>query len=72
MSSLVGSALCPRCRSDEFRLEDWETYTSVLCRLCGAKVGELALPPLRSRNPEAGPLSNTSSTPPLPPPEAEP
>jgi hypothetical protein len=48
MSSLIGPVLCPRCRSDEFRLEDWETYTSVLCRACGAKVGELASPGLGS------------------------
>lgn len=41
MSSLLGPVLCPRCRADEFRLEDWETYTSVLCRACGAKMGEL-------------------------------
>lgn len=42
MSELAGPAVCPRCRCDEFRMEDWTTYTSVLCRGCGAKAGELS------------------------------
>lgn len=64
MSSLVGPALCPRCRADEFRLEDWETYTSVLCRLCGAKAGELAPPALMSGTAAAAEhISNSSSAP---------
>lgn len=49
MSNLLGPVTCPRCRGDEFRLEDWETYTSVLCRTCGAKAGEL-VPDRRGSN----------------------
>lgn len=71
MSSLLGPRVCPRCRSDEFRLEDWETYTSVLCRGCGLKMGELFS--YVSCAQEADPFSNTSSTSTLPgPPEASP
>jgi hypothetical protein len=64
VSNLLGPVVCPRCRSDEFRLEDWETYISVLCRGCGAKVGELAPVAMMSGTRAiAEHISNTSSTP---------
>jgi hypothetical protein len=56
VSNLIGPALCPRCRGDEFRLEDWETYTSVLCRICGAKAGELSNTFSSAPDPSAHPL----------------
>lgn len=71
MSSLIGPVVCPRCRGDEFRLEDWETYTSVLCRQCGRKIGELTAMRGEGWERVADLFSNTSSTPlPSSPPEA--
>jgi hypothetical protein len=56
MSRLLGSVLCSRCRSDEFRLENRETYISVLCRSCGAKAGELSNTFSSAPDPTAHPL----------------
>ena len=56
MSSLLGPVACLRCRSDEFRMENWETYISVLCRSCGAKAGELSNTFSSAPDPTAHPL----------------
>jgi hypothetical protein len=56
MSNLLGPVTCPRCRGDEFRLENWETYVSILCRGCGAKAGELSNTFSSAPDPTAHPL----------------
>ena len=40
MSEFKGLLLCPRCGKGAFLLEDWETYVSLICRKCAAKIGE--------------------------------
>lgn len=41
MSRYAGVIPCPECGSEEHRLEDWDTYVSVICAHCSHKMGEL-------------------------------
>lgn len=46
MSEYMSDLACPQCEGLVWRLEDWGTYTSVLCTACGHKAGELVRHPL--------------------------
>lgn len=41
MSNYVGDRFCPECGQQEWVIQDWDTYHSVVCGNCGHKVGEL-------------------------------